>query len=444
MDKKLAVIGSVHIDIFADTELNIDSGVDLPGEFVLSVGGTAFNVCATLNLLGVPVVFISALRKGSLFTRLILQKLSSLGITHHIILKSHLPESAFLAVRVHGELLFAITATCVEHADEDIIQGIHEYLLLKAVVDCNLSEKCLGEIVKAYQEVYICATSQVKSAKILGLKGASNIKAVFLNQAEAFQIVSLFSGNLSDIIKTYWFITKGADGVTVVTPQGERFDIPNPDLGTVKSTSGAGDAFASGVIYGLEKLGLCPLDAVNIGFQEVKKKLVSAVASCAQVDLEKIDTSLFTDKLTGVYTRTLFEERKHLFKYGCVIIVDIDHFKKINDTYGHQYGDKVLQEVARVIRSCIRADDEIYRYGGEEFVVIVKSPSKMAVDICNRIKSKVQKETIVTVTIGCAPIMGKFDIALKQADKALYQGKQLGRNKVVVIEDECKIQSDIK
>lgn len=433
-DTKLTVIGSVHIDVFADTSFRVEDGLDLPGQFVLSVGGTAFNVCSALKALGASCFFISALKKGSLFTRLILQRLQQLGLSHHIVLKSDLPDSAFLALRVQGELLFAVTATCVDLVDEEIKEVVRENSTAAAVVDCNLSECCLNYIAQIYPRVYVCATSQVKAKKLLSITYKESVKAVFLNQAEAFQLVNLFSMHLNDIIPTHWFVTRGADGVTVVTPQGQHVDIPNPEFKNIESTSGAGDAFAAGVIYALEHLGLTPVQATEKGFEQVEKALASKFASVPYVDLARVDAALFTDKLTGVYTRTLFEERKHMFKTGCVMLIDIDHFKKVNDTYGHQYGDQVLQKVARVVKSCIRASDEVYRYGGEEFVVILKGPLRAAVDICNRIQKEVQSKTSVTVTIGCASINGDINVALKQADELLYHGKKAGRNRVVISE----------
>lgn len=169
------------------------------------------------------------------------------------------------------------------------------------------------------------------------------------------------------------------------------------------------------------------------------------------------------DKLTGLYNReTLddeitkilvrqsdyFEEefsspndarrRSYTIKYWLGVI-DIDHFKSVNDTYGHLYGDEVLILVARLMKSgVIRDDDLIYRYGGEEFVVLLKAPNETdAMQTFDRIRKKIADHHFpqlkqVTISIGFVEVatqQSPSDV-IGQADEALYYAKQNGRNQV--------------
>ncbi len=132
-------------------------------------------------------------------------------------------------------------------------------------------------------------------------------------------------------------------------------------------------------------------------------------------------------------------------------MLDLDHFKQINDRYGHLAGDYVLREVAQVIRESMRAEDLVARDGGEEFVVALPvSAPDLAIDRAERIRSSLEERGIpaagteirVTVSIGLA--VGQLgrpnsELALiEAADRALYQAKSDGRNRVVLGRSPCK------
>jgi two-component system, cell cycle response regulator len=130
-----------------------------------------------------------------------------------------------------------------------------------------------------------------------------------------------------------------------------------------------------------------------------------------------------------------------------VIMIDIDFFKKFNDTYGHSCGDAVLKQVARVIQSCVRGNDLAARYGGEEFCVLLPdSDADRARQAAERLRQSIAgtpteyegKSLAVTVSLGVAQYDSLRDVSGKslidRADKALYQSKQEGRNRVSVAE----------
>ncbi len=134
---------------------------------------------------------------------------------------------------------------------------------------------------------------------------------------------------------------------------------------------------------------------------------------------------------------------KHHIRYA-VVFVDIDHFKKINDTYGHEAGDQVLQRFAEILNAEVRAGDFIFRYGGEEFLLLMSDSTRDEVEkVSERIRSMVSgrkfttskgDEVAVTTSIGVALHDGHPDYnhVIRRADEALYQAKNSGRNRVVM------------
>ena len=157
------------------------------------------------------------------------------------------------------------------------------------------------------------------------------------------------------------------------------------------------------------------------------------------------------DGLTGLLNRRHWENcLEHEFarhnRYSSeasLVIFDIDHFKQLNDTYGHQAGDEVIRQVAEVTRGMIRDTDYAGRYGGEEFVVLLSdTPLEGAVLFAERLCQAVAQRRILhgeqqlqcSVSIGVAcihPGMADHRMLIEEADKALYQAKSGGRNRVV-------------
>lgn len=171
-----------------------------------------------------------------------------------------------------------------------------------------------------------------------------------------------------------------------------------------------------------------------------------------------------TDSLTGLKNRRYFNEVFYR-EYNRAIrdktplsclIMDIDHFKKINDSYGHLLGDECLKEVAQIIQDqLLRENDFLSRYGGEEFcVLLTNTPADGAFQVAENIRLCVEKLQVVkggmiipiTISIGVAteiPVHKKYaETLLNRADEALYQSKSLGRNRVTLFEDEMKERTD--
>lgn len=167
--------------------------------------------------------------------------------------------------------------------------------------------------------------------------------------------------------------------------------------------------------------------------------------------MEHSQAKALVDSLTNVLNRNAYDMKinqviRDYFKTGkifCLLVIDIDHFKKFNDTYGHKAGDRVLKSVAASVQGSLRASDLFFRYGGEEFVVILgetqlDEAAKLAERICKEVEKDYYvdkgKKMILTVSLGIACVK-KEDTELslfERADKALFVAKRQGRNRVVI------------
>ena len=170
-----------------------------------------------------------------------------------------------------------------------------------------------------------------------------------------------------------------------------------------------------------------------------------------------LEQESITDPLMGIYNRLYLERRlsteiARASRYGMtlsVLLLDIDHFKRINDTYGHQVGDVVLAELAQIIVNTVRTTDIVTRYGGEEIMVIAPStPLKTAVNLAERLRKIIEHSSLdipqklhrklkklnITVSFGVTCFgQSAHDLQslIQSADEALYRAKKKGRNCVI-------------
>lgn len=163
---------------------------------------------------------------------------------------------------------------------------------------------------------------------------------------------------------------------------------------------------------------------------------------------EMLETESATDPLTGLYNRRHLKEeiKKELARSErsgvmfCILLLDIDHFKRINDKYGHIIGDDVLKELSAILRNSVRLSDKVFRYGGEEFIVLL--PETLAADariLGERIREKVEnfsfssigKKISISGGIAQSSIDSSLELLIQKADKRLYYAKENGRNRIV-------------
>jgi diguanylate cyclase (GGDEF)-like protein len=189
-------------------------------------------------------------------------------------------------------------------------------------------------------------------------------------------------------------------------------------------------------------------------YEHAHENLLGIVASQTSVTLERASYFLQqedqarTDGLTGLFNRRMFQEMlvdeiNRVKRYGrplSIVMIDIDHFKKCNDTYGHPVGDEVIRMVCRAIQSLIRATDRAFRYGGEEFVILLpETSSGNGYTLSERLRLRVEADRSVrglciTISTGLTGFLAADtpDSFVKRADTCLYSAKESGRNRVVI------------
>jgi diguanylate cyclase (GGDEF)-like protein len=213
------------------------------------------------------------------------------------------------------------------------------------------------------------------------------------------------------------------------------------------------------VQHKVEGLGAGADDYVTkpINFAELEARVKSMLRiKVLQDELSRANDELrrvsVTDGLTGLYNRRnveallheMFEHSARLHEYLACAMFDLDHFKSVNDTYGHQAGDAVLQQLAGILKTSAREIDRVGRYGGEEFILLLPGTVlDAAVTFAERTRQQVESHTFTfeggslrrTISCGVAafphPRIGHREALVKAADDALYVAKGLGRNRVV-------------
>lgn len=243
-------------------------------------------------------------------------------------------------------------------------------------------------------------------------------------------------------------------------------DILQSLLHTISETSENNEEYQRDLENHVQKLGSQPdkaslqqiaadmmSAAMAVQFQNGKLQthLVEAHKETEQLreELEAQRREAMVDPLTGLFNRRamdhhlefLWEEDKNL----SVLVMDIDHFKHINDSYGHAIGDIVIRNVADAVRKCIRGEDIAVRYGGEEFLVILPNTGlDGAITVAETIRKRIEALRLVrktdnfalapfTISLGVARRRGDDDrdTLFDRADKALYHAKSAGRNRVI-------------
>jgi diguanylate cyclase len=188
--------------------------------------------------------------------------------------------------------------------------------------------------------------------------------------------------------------------------------------------------------------------------EHIQKKLTESTAeiNTLRKDLQQVTIEAQRDFLTGVFNRKTFEKlfdeiaihAKESHKDMCLLMIDIDHFKRFNDKFGHLLGDEVLKIVARALTDVLKGRDIVARFGGEEFVVILPdTPADGAMKVAEMVRKTIADKELkrkdtgdnygsITVSVGVARFRQSDTLPslTKRADDALYQSKNMGRNRV--------------
>ncbi len=240
---------------------------------------------------------------------------------------------------------------------------------------------------------------------------------------------------------------------------------------------------ASVVLLPLVRYGRL-IGSLNIGSYDADKfvrgvrtdfleHFAAVVAICVEngMNLERLKRQGLTDPLTAINNRRFFDQRltEEAVNAGrsgkplSCMLLDVDFFKRVNDTYGHQVGDLVLREVAAIIRAQLRSSDVLSRYGGEEFSALLANTSiEVAEEVAERVRRGVEERIFdvpdfepfnITISIGVATLKTEVntslskksgDVLIGQADRVLYDAKANGRNRVTCAPESCLLGDEIK
>ncbi len=195
------------------------------------------------------------------------------------------------------------------------------------------------------------------------------------------------------------------------------------------------------------------LESINLNMPFIKSYVYESTPLLeVHLLMQKLQQSAYTDTLTGLFNRKYLEEslkklipqvKRDHFNLA-ILLLDIDHFKSVNDEYGHDIGDKILEDVAIILKESIRESDLAIRYGGEEFLILLvgENTEESAMKVAEKIRMNVEKKEFNikqgytlnrTLSIGVSIVpddTDDFATAVKFADIALYKAKEQGRNQV--------------
>jgi diguanylate cyclase (GGDEF)-like protein/PAS domain S-box-containing protein len=239
--------------------------------------------------------------------------------------------------------------------------------------------------------------------------------------------------------------------LTILMPEQYR-ESHQKGLEHLNSTSESKYLGRMNELYGLGKDGNSFPIELSVSMSKIKGKtlysgIVRNITRRKQLenDLEKLAT---TDRLTQAFNRTKFQEvierelerAKRYFHPFSVVMFDIDHFKRVNDTYGHAIGDSVLQILTKIVKENLREIDYLVRWGGEEFIFITpETDVEKAIVLAERIRKAIEtykfdQAGTITVSFGVAEYKpdDTEDTLIKRADDAMYVAKKKGRNRVEV------------
>jgi diguanylate cyclase len=208
-----------------------------------------------------------------------------------------------------------------------------------------------------------------------------------------------------------------------------------------------------------ERIDRVALQAASVAqaFDGLNEKFLDSQATVQKLvdELVRARQEVLTDPLTGLTNRRGFDGARAMLSEElrstpsdlAVLMIDIDHFKRVNDTYGHLFGDQVIRGVAQAVKACVKGKDVAARYGGEEFVVLLPATGlRGAQAVAEQIRLAVERSRIrkansqeavgnITVSVGLTVWRSGEDLlsTLERADQALYTSKQQGRNRITPV-----------
>jgi diguanylate cyclase (GGDEF)-like protein len=295
-------------------------------------------------------------------------------------------------------------------------------------------------------------TLQFASSEFLKIFRADYCCILQLNHAKNEFVV--MTSNTPHMIGESFPVDYGFVGIMWSTKEPiilSDYDSTSPVHSKMMSETGARSLLASPLVLNGEMIGAVMISHRepnhfsydNYKMLQVLSTHLGLAVSNANLHAE-VRRMVITDNLTGLFARHYLNERiskrQNRDATGSLILLDIDHFKKVNDTYGHQVGDEILKQVSHIIRTSIRDGDIAARWGGEEMAIYLPEVGfEVTKKVAERIRRRVEQETNPSVTVSCG--MSEWhatderisvESLFYRADMALYEAKHKGRNRVAI------------
>lgn len=460
---RVFVAGSAHLDVLAKVTGD-DVTIDKIGRVAIEIGGTGCNIAMNLAALGLKPRLLTAMQEDSPYSGIITAHLHSHGVD---VIAVHSPDMQAAVFSAHigrnGEMMSAVSAMPVETAVFPV-ETVREAMMGSqcAILECNLSGSTLNEFALIAQElgipVFVASVSEEKGLRMSAI--TTPLAGVFMNRRESAYFGAHIVGStlMSDIalrMKCPLIVSCDRDGVVLIENE-MRTHIHSAAIEENVHTLGAGDALLAATVahhvFGAIDLAQAIEKSVTFAAGIISKTNCSASNSHAiESALNSLDRLATRDPMTGLSNRRSGEQtltsahKKSLSSSSpySILMVDIDFFKRVNDVFGHDVGDDAIKAVAFILNQTVRGGDVACRWGGEEFLCILKeADAETAALVAERIRVTVESTEIpvvgkITVSIGVATWAAgrattSFQELIKVADQGLYAAKQGGRNQVAV------------
>lgn len=445
---KTLVVGSAHLDTIAHP--SAPDLRDRPGKVSVEIGGTACNIAFGLRRAGADVRLLSAWGDGAI-TKMVAGKIASAGIELVVDEVPGMQQGAYVTqLTMAGERESSTAFTPIE-AHEFSPQRIARALenVDCIVIDANLNESAIKLLAKKANKkkipVFGVAVSPYKVSRLLG--AARYFTAMFMTQSEAAEAMEQLSvidvAELASMGTTTIVVNHFERGAMVYSADGTRTRLTAAPVGAVRNRLGMGAAFVAGVVDGVIHYSMDYAAAARHAQDLVAVVAASESSNAYSMNaLDSMVSGLYhesrNDTLTGLFVRRAFEEEydRHRRGWNTLMLIDCDHFKRVNDTVGHDAGDQVLKAIAACIRSNLRATDVPCRWGGDEFVVLLaRTDEDEATVVAERIRQAASQMDLhgVTLSIGLTKTSSGelLDDAINRADDAMYAAKRGGKNSMV-------------
>jgi diguanylate cyclase (GGDEF)-like protein len=445
----ILVAGAVHLQITAHPHGD-SVGRERDGDIAFGVGGVGWNLAHGFKRIGRQVRFLTAWSDAPI-SKLIRSHIVDEGVELIADEVAGMPLAAAVQLTTpegHPESSVS-TAPIARHCFS--AQRIQEATsgVSAVVLDAHLSvEACFDIASRARQlrvPVFMVGAGEDKVDRFPAV--ARLLAGAILTTAELERLLDTLGlhdpVDVACDLEATVAVVRERRGVVLYTPDGERVSQHQATVGQVRNYLGVRDAYAVETIDALVQNGL----RVET-FAGPVHGLIAAVAASDSSNSSS-DNALNSmigglqqeashDQLTGLFRRRAFEEQFNRLRSGgdTLMVIDCDHFKRVNDTVGHDAGDQVLREVSAIIGECSRASDVACRWGGDEFVVFLTraNPDEASV-VAERIRARAAATELhgVTLSIGLTAVGRGEALAdvVSRADDAMYAAKHNGKNAFV-------------